>query len=146
MPIQGICSRCKYISSQELCKACVMLDGLNKGMPRLGIGKSSKVKGALRILDSNQNLQRVEKKCSKSKRLSKLADKADETCPSENPTEKGCGGSCLCENQNETETQDQEETLSCQSDSFGVASVADSEVSVDIENLGLLAKTMLNIK
>ena len=27
----------------EICKACVMLEGLNKGKPKLGIGKSSKV-------------------------------------------------------------------------------------------------------
>jgi hypothetical protein len=51
MPIQGICKRCKYISSQDLCKACVMLDGLNKGLPKLGIGKSSKVKGQLEKLN-----------------------------------------------------------------------------------------------
>lgn len=44
MPIQGVCSRCGYISSQRICKACVMLEGLNNGMPRLGVGKSSKVK------------------------------------------------------------------------------------------------------
>ncbi len=26
----------------EICKACVMLEGLNKGKPKLGIGKSNK--------------------------------------------------------------------------------------------------------
>ena len=30
----GICKRCGYISSQPLCKACVLLEGLNKGLPR----------------------------------------------------------------------------------------------------------------
>ncbi|RWS01820.1 cytoplasmic tRNA 2-thiolation protein 1-like protein [Dinothrombium tinctorium] len=44
LPVQGVCSRCGYISSQNICKACVMLEGLNKGLPKLGIGKSSKVK------------------------------------------------------------------------------------------------------
>lgn len=44
LPTQGLCSQCGYISSQEVCKACVMLEGLNKGLPKLGIGKSSKVK------------------------------------------------------------------------------------------------------
>lgn len=44
LPSQGICKSCGYISSQEICKACVMLEGLNKGLPKLGIGKSSKVK------------------------------------------------------------------------------------------------------
>lgn len=32
--IVGICKRCGYISSQPLCKACVLLEGLNKGLPR----------------------------------------------------------------------------------------------------------------
>ncbi|XP_063050352.1 cytoplasmic tRNA 2-thiolation protein 1 [Engraulis encrasicolus] len=39
MPTQGSCQRCGYISSQALCKACVLLEGLNRGLPRLGIGK-----------------------------------------------------------------------------------------------------------
>ena len=40
MPIQKTCKRCGYIASQELCKACLLLEGLNKGLPRLGVGKS----------------------------------------------------------------------------------------------------------
>ncbi|XP_074603468.1 cytosolic thiouridylase subunit 1 [Brevipalpus obovatus] len=44
LPVQGKCEKCGFISSQNICKACVMLEGLNKGLPRLGIGKSSKVK------------------------------------------------------------------------------------------------------
>ncbi|XP_013386470.1 cytoplasmic tRNA 2-thiolation protein 1-like [Lingula anatina] len=44
LPVQGTCSRCGYISSQEVCKACVLLEGLNKGLPKLGIGKPHKVK------------------------------------------------------------------------------------------------------
>lgn len=47
LPAQGLCTRCGYISSQSVCKACVMLEGLNKGLPKLGIGKSSKIKGNL---------------------------------------------------------------------------------------------------
>ena len=39
--VQGTCKRCGYISSQELCKACVLLEGLNRGLPRLGIGKTT---------------------------------------------------------------------------------------------------------
>ncbi|XP_078168915.1 cytoplasmic tRNA 2-thiolation protein 1-like [Carex rostrata] len=39
MPEQGTCQRCGYISSQKLCKACVLLDGLNRGLPKLGIGR-----------------------------------------------------------------------------------------------------------
>lgn len=44
MPVQGNCTKCGYISSQPLCKACVLLEGLNRGLPRLGIGKTNKAK------------------------------------------------------------------------------------------------------
>ncbi|CAG9862595.1 unnamed protein product [Phyllotreta striolata] len=54
MPTLTKCTRCGYVSSQEICKACVLLEGLNKGLPRLGIGKSSKVK---RILEENEKLK-----------------------------------------------------------------------------------------
>ncbi|XP_077221274.1 cytoplasmic tRNA 2-thiolation protein 1-like isoform X1 [Tasmannia lanceolata] len=40
MPEQGTCERCGYISSQKWCKACVLLDGLNRGLPRQGIGRT----------------------------------------------------------------------------------------------------------
>ncbi|KAJ8437434.1 hypothetical protein Cgig2_031955 [Carnegiea gigantea] len=64
MPEQGTCERCGYISSQPFsefclhndlrmvsgvclgldvqkwCKACVLLEGLNRGLPKLGIGRS----------------------------------------------------------------------------------------------------------
>lgn len=43
LPSQKNCTRCGYISSNDICKACVLLEGLNKGLPKLGIGKSSKV-------------------------------------------------------------------------------------------------------
>ncbi|XP_034398272.1 cytoplasmic tRNA 2-thiolation protein 1 isoform X2 [Cyclopterus lumpus] len=39
MPVQGTCNQCGYISSQALCKSCVLLEGLNRGLPKLGIGK-----------------------------------------------------------------------------------------------------------
>ncbi|BFZ09585.1 hypothetical protein BsWGS_12624 [Bradybaena similaris] len=42
MPKQILCTRCKYISSNDICKACLMLEGLNRGRPRLGIGKVHK--------------------------------------------------------------------------------------------------------
>ncbi|KAJ9159574.1 hypothetical protein P3X46_025076 [Hevea brasiliensis] len=40
MPEQRTCERCGYISSQKWCKACVLLEGLNRGLPKLGIGQS----------------------------------------------------------------------------------------------------------
>ncbi|XP_033095964.1 cytoplasmic tRNA 2-thiolation protein 1-like isoform X2 [Anneissia japonica] len=42
MPTQGTCNQCGYISSHTVCKACVLLEGLNKGLPKLAIGKSHK--------------------------------------------------------------------------------------------------------
>ncbi|RKP36465.1 hypothetical protein BJ085DRAFT_42277 [Dimargaris cristalligena] len=40
MPTQGFCSRCGYISSNPLCKACVLLEGLNRGLPKLGVSRA----------------------------------------------------------------------------------------------------------
>ena len=54
LPSQGNCTRCGYISSMEICKACLLLEGLNKGLPKLGVGKSSKNKTNL-IRDKNQS-------------------------------------------------------------------------------------------
>lgn len=34
------CERCGYITSQAVCKACVMLEGLNSGVPRLGVART----------------------------------------------------------------------------------------------------------
>lgn len=42
MPKQQHCERCGYISSNRLCKACILLEGLNRGLPKLGIGKTPK--------------------------------------------------------------------------------------------------------
>ncbi|XP_074643196.1 cytoplasmic tRNA 2-thiolation protein 1-like [Tubulanus polymorphus] len=55
MPVQGRCTRCGYISSQSVCKACVLLEGLNKGLPKLGIGKTHKVR-RLAGLSENDSL------------------------------------------------------------------------------------------
>lgn len=52
--VRGICTQCGFVSSQELCKACTLLEGLNKGMPKLGIGKTSKVKKALSTIAADQ--------------------------------------------------------------------------------------------
>uniref|UniRef100_A0A1A9UY69 Cytoplasmic tRNA 2-thiolation protein 1 n=1 Tax=Glossina austeni TaxID=7395 RepID=A0A1A9UY69_GLOAU len=41
-PIRGTCERCGFVSSQQPCKACKLLEGLNRGLPKLGIGKKSK--------------------------------------------------------------------------------------------------------
>jgi len=54
MPTQGACPKCGYISSQTLCKACVLLEGLNRGLPRLGIGRMQRGKSKA-LLDSVMN-------------------------------------------------------------------------------------------
>lgn len=42
MPVQGVCTSCGYVASNAICKACVLLEGLNRGRPKLAVGKSSK--------------------------------------------------------------------------------------------------------
>nr|XP_025882688.1 cytoplasmic tRNA 2-thiolation protein 1-like isoform X1 [Oryza sativa Japonica Group] len=59
MPEQGTCERCGYISSQKLCKACVLLDGLNRGLPKLGIGRTKGVAGG--DSDCEQQAKRPER-------------------------------------------------------------------------------------
>ena len=39
-PARGSCERCGFVASNKLCKACVLLEGLNKGRPKLAVGKS----------------------------------------------------------------------------------------------------------
>lgn len=46
-PVAGTCSRCGYISSQALCKACVLLEGLNKGLARVAVGRETRMARAL---------------------------------------------------------------------------------------------------
>lgn len=35
--VMGQCKKCGYLSSQEVCKACVLLEGLNKNRPKNSI-------------------------------------------------------------------------------------------------------------
>lgn len=51
LPTRGTCSRCGFVSSQEVCKACILLEGLNKGLPKLGIGKTSHYKRAVQLVE-----------------------------------------------------------------------------------------------
>lgn len=39
---RGLCDTCGFVSSCQPCKACVLLEGLNRSLPKLGIGKKSK--------------------------------------------------------------------------------------------------------
>ncbi|KAG6926140.1 cytosolic thiouridylase subunit 1, partial [Chelydra serpentina] len=48
LPARGTCQRCGYVASQPLCKACVLLEGLDRGLPKLGIGKYRRLRDKLR--------------------------------------------------------------------------------------------------
>ena len=59
----GSCSRCGYMSSQELCKACVILDDLNKNRPKIEIelddeeeDASSSVRRNMEALDLRKSM------------------------------------------------------------------------------------------
>lgn len=43
MPSLMTCSKCGYISSNKVCKACVLLEGLNKGKAKVAIGRGSEL-------------------------------------------------------------------------------------------------------
>lgn len=42
LPTQRTCDRCGYISSQALCKACVLLDALDRGQPKLALMRTAR--------------------------------------------------------------------------------------------------------
>ncbi|XP_035215006.1 cytoplasmic tRNA 2-thiolation protein 1-like [Stegodyphus dumicola] len=63
LPVQGICRSCGSISSQVICKACVMLEGLNTGQPGLGVKKSSKVKATIESLSTQCSSGGCKAKC-----------------------------------------------------------------------------------
>ncbi|CAA21879.1 hypothetical protein POMI540_0634 [Schizosaccharomyces pombe] len=44
LPQQTTCERCGFISSNRICKACMLLEGLNKGITGLGLGSDRKTK------------------------------------------------------------------------------------------------------
>lgn len=48
LPEEKKCTTCGYISSQTVCKACLVLEGLNKGISKLGISKK-KSKNTIKI-------------------------------------------------------------------------------------------------
>lgn len=57
MPTLGVCEQCGYVSSQPVCKACVLLEGLNKGKPRLGLGKTSKIREHLKEKENHAGVK-----------------------------------------------------------------------------------------
>jgi cytoplasmic tRNA 2-thiolation protein 1 len=45
----GTCERCGYMASNALCKACVMLEGLNRGLPKLAVGSNQMQRTLLEV-------------------------------------------------------------------------------------------------
>jgi hypothetical protein len=52
--VRGVCDTCGYMSSQRVCKACVLLEGLNKGTARLAVGKDRHSGQARRAHEANR--------------------------------------------------------------------------------------------
>ncbi|OMJ29117.1 Cytoplasmic tRNA 2-thiolation protein 1 [Smittium culicis] len=77
MPTQSTCKRCGYMSSNDLCKACVLLQGLNSGLSAKSIGKNS------HSLSSNgtENSNQIDSNADTASRLNNLSieDKNDLT-------------------------------------------------------------------
>lgn len=53
MPTQGACSRCGYITSQPLCKACMLLDSLNAGTGKTANRRTRKSSHEAKCCESN---------------------------------------------------------------------------------------------
>ena len=60
LPKQGNCEKCGYMASNVLCKACILLEGLNRGMPKLGIGKTTKLRKYLDSMTIKSDSQSIE--------------------------------------------------------------------------------------
>ncbi|EEB08761.1 cytosolic thiouridylase subunit Ctu1 [Schizosaccharomyces japonicus yFS275] len=56
LPEQKKCVRCGFISSNDVCKACTLLEGLNNGISGLGIGSNRKAR-RLKEKQSAENVQ-----------------------------------------------------------------------------------------
>ena len=55
MPEKMECTQCGFISSNKICKACVLLEGLNTGKARVAIGRKEEgASGKEKIKISNE--------------------------------------------------------------------------------------------
>ncbi|XP_063403767.1 cytoplasmic tRNA 2-thiolation protein 1-like [Mytilus trossulus] len=86
LPVQGTCERCGYMSSNPVCKACVLLEGLNRGLPRLGIGKLHK---------ERRKADEAEKAKKAAENLNSEDQKSCDNS-SEQSNNRNCGSSCQC--------------------------------------------------
>ena len=103
LPVQGLCERCGYISSMNLCKACNLLEGLNKGLPQLGVGKTARLRKQFNLSPAyslNSSMASLSMtntvRSSTSELTSVCGDDDSECCKSKTTVKTQCcgGGSC----------------------------------------------------
>lgn len=58
-PRMGQCARCGYLSSQTICKACMLLEGLNKNRPKMEIEVGSAEEDRYERVESNTRKMEV---------------------------------------------------------------------------------------
>lgn len=106
MPVQGTCTRCGYISSQPLCKACILLEGLNRGLPRLGIGKAtgSNLTEHIKKLELKETFEGEGKITEKREKLADLSESRELAERSQCKCSR-TEGSCLTTHNNTTNHQ-----------------------------------------
>jgi uncharacterized protein (TIGR00269 family) len=101
LPVQGVCERCGYISSMNLCKACNLLEGLNKGLPKLGIGKTSRLRKQFNLTPAyslNSSMASLNVKSTSEMSLSSVGD---DSAASESSRCGSSGGGCCNNNEDE---------------------------------------------
>ncbi|XP_032513664.2 cytoplasmic tRNA 2-thiolation protein 1 [Danaus plexippus] len=127
LPTQRICTRCKFVSSQEVCKACVLLEGLNKGLPKLGIGKSSKAKKMLEEYNANQNSTK------------KAIDEINVDCQKNNCVSRGkaCRSNRNTTNDNEVNSRNGEKCCSTREKTNDSASISNTKLNTLLHDYGI---------
>jgi len=112
-PTIGVCTRCGFMSSNTICKACVMLEGLNKGLPRIAL---SKEKNQRQFLQNNSNNNNAIRGCGGN-------NKCTNNCNNNNCT----GNTCTCNNGNCGDNQTK--------DSNNNANIDNNETNVNIDTI-----------
>jgi cytoplasmic tRNA 2-thiolation protein 1 len=58
--VMGQCKKCGYLSSQDICKACMLLDGLNKNRPKNSIEVGyEEVRGDAELQDATEEVKKL---------------------------------------------------------------------------------------
>lgn len=95
LPVQGVCERCGYISSMNICKACNLLEGLNKGLPKLGIGKTHRLRKQFNLEPSYSLNSSLASLSLKSSQLS-INSRDDSECCNSSTDNKCCSNQTNC--------------------------------------------------